>query len=118
MFSRAPEDSSVEGYLRAHGVVGSLQRLAQNELRVIDIIVLKKLDAVGIEPWLRVDKERHALSRKLLLVAYLGESEDHMSHRPRKQQLLKRHSVVVFWGVAGVLSLIRGFWQKVIYGLV
>jgi len=46
-----------------------------NDARTVAIIIKMRLDAVGIEHWLRRKGLRHLLSRKLMLIMYLAECD-------------------------------------------
>lgn len=46
-----------------------------SDTRTVEIIIAKRLDAVGIEKWLRRKGLRHLLSRKLMLIMYLAECD-------------------------------------------
>jgi len=46
-----------------------------NDARTVATIITMRLDAIGIEQWLRRKGERHLLSRKLMLIMYLAECD-------------------------------------------
>lgn len=74
-FKRGASVQFVDAYCRAHRDLPDLQAFSAAELATVQTIVERKLNALAIEPWLRRPGKRHALSAKLLLVAYLAESD-------------------------------------------
>ncbi|MFV8810715.1 hypothetical protein ACNSPD_11700 [Yersinia enterocolitica] len=119
LFRRLPENNIVDYYLRAHGEILELSKFSEQELKTVEFIVTRGLDAVGIEPWLRNKKSRHALSVKLLLLTYLAECDTKHSEfcrdNPNKNTAILQMGYAVFFAA---LRLIRGFTQKARYGLI
>ena len=91
---------------------------SDGELRTMQIIINKKLDALGIEPWLRTRSSRHLLSRKLLLIAYLAECD---ATHPKFRKEVKgrfRSLVQLFTNcVLAAFHLLKGLFEKTLYGL-
>jgi hypothetical protein len=119
IFKRAPSQKFIDQYLRVHSESVMLFRATAQELNTISIIIHKQLDAVAIEPWLRGGSHRHLLSRKLLLVAYLGECDgEHLDFRQVANGWLR--SVFCLCGSALLSSklIVKGWLQKVIYDLI
>ncbi|HEN3568467.1 TPA: hypothetical protein U5E24_003945 [Yersinia enterocolitica] len=119
LFRRLPESNIIDYYIRAHTEIQELSKLNEQELQTVQFIVTHGLDAVGIEPWLRNKKLRHALSVKLLLLTYLAECDTKHSefcrNNPSKKVAILEMGCAVFFAA---LRLIRGFIQKVRYGLI
>lgn len=119
LFRRLPESNIIDYYIRAHTEIQELSKLNEQELQTVQFIVTHGLDAVGIEPWLRNKRLRHALSVKLLLLTYLAECDTKHSefcrNNPSKKAAILQMGCAVFFAA---LRLIRGFTQKVRYGLI
>ncbi len=108
----------INEYLRAHAELPDMTRASDSELRTVRVIIEKELDALGIEPWLRTGSERHLLSRKLLLTAYLAECD--ATHPEFRQEVNGRiHSLahVCRTTALAAFHLLRGRLQKALYGL-
>ena len=108
----------IDRYLQFHTESSTLVEATPQELRTVATIVYKRLDALGIEPWLRGGEQRHLLSRKLLLIAYLGECD--AAHLGFRQAAIGRlPSCVQLCGTAvrGAWHLLVGRLQKAMYGL-
>jgi hypothetical protein len=76
------------------------------------------LDALGIEPWLRGGLQRHLLSRKLLLIAYLGECDAvHPGFRQAVSGRMPSCLQLCGAGMLGAWHLLAGRFQKAVYGL-
>lgn len=117
-FRRDATHGLIEGYMRAHAEVPDMARASDNELRTVRIIIEKKLDALGIEPWLRSGPERHLLTRKLLLTAYLAECD--AAHPEFRQEVGGRvHSLAQLCRSTALaaIQLLRGRLQKALYEL-
>ncbi len=118
-FFRNPAPPALVGqYLRFHVVSPMLVQATPRELLTVATIVHKRLDALGIEPWLRGGVQRHLLSRKLLLIAYLGECD--AAHRGFRRAVSGRMPSCLQLCGAGMLGawhLLAGRLQKAIYGL-
>lgn len=108
----------IEGYTRAHAELPDIARASDSELRTVRIVIERGLDALGIEPWLRSGPERHLLSRKLLLIAFLAECD--AAHPEFRQEMDGRFRSLAQLGRSGALAvirLIRGRLQKAFHGL-
>lgn len=119
MFRRCPADDLVDAYVRAHSEIRDLRALDERQLRTVRIIVVRRLDAVAIEPWLRGKGIRHALSAKLLLLAYLAECDT--GHREFLRGTSNGRIALVSMVHATMMAffrLIRGYVQKARHGLV
>lgn len=118
-FRREAPEGLVREYVRAHGELASLREYAPEEAATLEKIVEKELNAAAIEPWLRRKGNRHALTRKLMLIAYLAESgggHEEFARRPSGHP--GGWAVMLEAGVRGAVDLARGFVQKTFYGLV
>lgn len=119
MFARAVPEELLRGYLRAHSQMSDLGELPPAELNTVRIIVERRLDALGIEPWVRKRKTRHALSAKLLLVCYLAECGGrHQGLVPAYRGRLVGWWTIVAASFRAVTRMLRGRVQMGRYGLV
>lgn len=116
LFRREASPPLVDGYLRAHAAMPELRAGCVEQMLTVRIIVVKRLDAVSIEPWLRGGRSRHALSAKLLLVAYLAECDGH--HREFSRRSGGGWFNIIHSGLLAGISLLRGRFQKARHGLV
>ena len=104
-------------YLDAHEILLDLRDLPADQLRTVHDIVEKKLDAAAIEPWLRCKGSRHALSAKLLLIAYLVECG--AGRQPGQFQHISSGWVaLVSAALGGFVGLLRGRYLKARHGLI
>jgi hypothetical protein len=118
-FRREASSTLIAAYCRAHRELAELRAFDAVELTTVNRIVDRKLSAVAIEPWLRRSGRRHALSAKLLLVAYLAESDTAHAEFSRDAPPA-RCALCRFVGtcvVAG-LQLLWGRLQRARHGLV
>lgn len=119
MFRSCPAANIVDAYVHAHTEIRDLRTLDERQLRTVQIIVAHHLDAVGIEPWLRDKGIRHALSTKLLLLAYLAECDTR--HLEFMRGTSDGRIALVRMGrttLMAIFRLICGYVQKAWYGLV
>jgi hypothetical protein len=119
IFGRCATDNLIDAYVRAHAEIPDLLAIDERQLRTVQVIVEHCLDAVGIEPWLRGKKIRHALSAKTLLLAYLAECD--ACHPEFSRCVSDGRLALVDMGsatFAAVFQLMRGRIQKAWYGLV
>lgn len=118
-FFRSPAPHAlIVKYLRFHAESPTLVKATPQELRTVATIVLRRLDALGIEPWLRGGPRRHLLSRKLLLIAYLGECDaEHLVFRRAVTGRLSSYLQLCVAVLLGVWHLLVGRLQKVVHGL-
>jgi hypothetical protein len=113
MFRRCPPDNLVDAYVRAHAEIPDLATTDERQLRSVQIIVARCLDALGIEPWLRGKGVRHALSGKMLLLAYLAECD--ARHPEFMRPVADGRMVLASMGCATLIAvcrLLRGYVQK------
>lgn len=116
LFGGQAPDSLISHYLNAHTSLDGLGNIPCRQQQTLNTIVNKKLDAAAIEPWLRGGNRRHALSAKLLLIAYLAEcSNDKLFPRNIPAKGL---GSLMWTAMRGGISLIRGRYLKIRYGLV
>lgn len=119
LFGRAANRTLVEAYLAVHSDLPDLMDADEEQRLAVREIVKSRLDALGIEPWLRTGHRRHLLSRKLLLISYLAECDAaHPEFRRRNAGCFRAFLWLGFAGVLAAARLIRGRVQKVIRGLV
>jgi hypothetical protein len=119
IFNRSPTSQIVDLYINAHSEIDELKQLDKRQIITVTRIVSAKLDAVGIEPWLRTHNRRHVLSIKLLLIMYLAESDaNHPEFRRHSVGSLKGYKRLVLAGLKGFTRMIIGSIQKAIYGIV
>ena len=117
-FRRDAPQGLVKEYMRAHAEFPDIARASESELRTVRIIIEKKLDALGIEPWLRTGPERHLLARKLLLIAYLAECDtEHPEFRLEVKGRVRSLLQLCKSGALAGIILLNGRYQKALYGL-
>lgn len=120
LFSEEAEPRFVELYRAVHLEQADLFAASDREIAGVARIVARRLDAAGIEPWLRRRSQRHLLSRKLLLATYLAEVDgQHLTkfglQEHQSQCQLWCH---IFFKIAGgVFRLTRGFMQAIRHDL-
>jgi hypothetical protein len=119
MFSQYPSNVISDAYVRAHTEIPELRLFDEQQLKTVQIVIAHNLDALGIEPWLRGKKSRHALGAKILLLAYLAECD--ASHPEFSRCASTARMAFINMGLAALkagLSLLRGRIHKQWYGLV
>lgn len=119
LFKRQSPHKLVEDYVRAHMELVALRDYPPEEAATIGKILDKGLNAAAIEPWLRRKVSRHALTRKLLLVAYLAESgggHEEFCRTPAGR--IKGWAALLLEGAKGAGALVTGYAEKTFYGLV
>lgn len=118
-FKRKAPERLVREYVRAHMELASLREYPAEEAATIGKILEKGFNAAAIEPWLRRKGSRHALTRKLLLIAYLAESgggHEEFSRQPSGR--LGGWTAILLAGMRGTVDLALGYAEKAFYGLV
>lgn len=119
LFGRAPPPLLVDAYLRAHTLVPAFRNLDPLEQRTVATVVRLRLDALGIEVWLRRPRTRHALSAKLLAIAYLAEcGGSHPEFARSWEDGAATAWHIPQYGLRGLFRLATGAIQKVRHGLV
>jgi len=115
LFGENPPEKLVYYYIKAHSNIIRLSDFDYAQFETVQMIINKNLDCVGIEPWLRNNKQRHLLSSKLILVTYLAESGADFDYfaRNKKRSKLKFILCLIF----SIFILMRGYYQKYKYGL-
>lgn len=116
LFGGDTASALIENYQNAHGCLKELADLPAEQLNTVRTIVEKGLDATSIEPWLRRMDRRHALSAKLLLVAYLAECSGR-SYKSCRYVRLGRFTML-FAMLRSIVDLLRGRYLKVRFELV
>jgi hypothetical protein len=116
LFGSEAPSTLVTQYARVHDELPEMSDFLSDKLGTINIIISRRLDAVSIEPWFRKTTIRHPLSAKLLLIAYLAETQGGRTE-------FSRQRIVGWLGlmkaiVGGVLSLMAGRYQIFRHGLV
>lgn len=117
-FRREAPQKLIENYIKAHAELPDMARSSDSELRTVRMIIEKGLNAPGIEPWLRSGPERHLLSRKLLLLAYLAECDAaHPEFRQEVRGIVCSLAQLSWCIVLAAIDLLRGRLQKALYEL-
>ena len=116
LFRREALPPFVASYFRVHAILPELRTFSPEQLRTVNIIVAARLDAVSIEPWLRRCRKRHALTSKLLLVAYLAECDG--QHASFSRRDVGGYFTLFLAGLRGGIGLLHGRFQKAWHGLV
>ncbi|MDE7370523.1 MAG: hypothetical protein K2N07_02025 [Desulfovibrio sp.] len=118
-FKRDAPETLVQEYVRAHAELAALRDIPAEEEMTLRTILDKGLNAAAIEPWLRRKGHRHALTRKLMLIAYLAEcggGHEEFLREPRGR--LAGWTGMLLAGVKGAGALAAGYAEKTFYGLV
>jgi len=117
-FDKAAPQELIKAYVKFHIDSPKLVQATNEEIQTVVTVINKELDAFGIEPWLRGGPTRHLLSRKLLLISYLAECD--AAHLEYSQLLKGRWRTFVQLlcnSVNGIGHLLKGRFQKALYGL-
>ena len=75
LFGTLPLRQLVNLYVEFNTERSQSVKVDSEHARTVETILRMRLDAVGIEPWLRQYGRRHLLSRKLMLIMYLAECD-------------------------------------------
>jgi hypothetical protein len=119
IFHRCPTNKILESYVRAHAEIVDFRDADKSQLKTVRIIVINRLDAIGIEPFFRGREIRHILSAKMLLLAYLAECEGTHSEFSHDNSCGHMALVSIFYAVIeATIHVMRGCIQKALYGLV
>ncbi len=117
-FGRLPTTQFVNQYLVAHSAIDGLLNPACLHDKSIELILLHKLHAVNIEPWLRTANPRHPLTTKLLLIAYIAECDGSHPVFTRKSSGKLIGKLILLWdSIKSGVNLLHGFVAVKIYGL-
>jgi hypothetical protein len=118
LFGHAPSQNLINLYLRAHTEIPHLRAINHDQLRVVRQIIALKLDASGINFWLRrIGRDHHLLTMKLGTLVYLtecGGSYGQFTRTEKRRFILLRMTAIV---LRAVLSALRGKYQILRYGL-
>lgn len=119
LFRTDPPPELVSNYLRVHAEIPAFRLFEEGELRTVRTVVERRLDAVGIELWLRTrQNRRHALSAKLLLLSYLAECDArHNEFSRRSSGLCRAIARMCLAIITAAGSGLRGRFQIAWYGL-
>jgi len=118
-FDRLPSEVFIESYIKAHQYLSDLHEFDKLQAQSINTIVIKRLNALHIEPWLRSSTKKHLLSSKLLLIASLAECDGKHGEFIRKSDGFWRgYTSLIFAGTLGIIKLIHGLILVKIYGIV
>ena len=119
IFHRYPTNKIIEFYLRAHAEITDFRDADKSQLETVRIIVTRRLDAIGIEPFFRGGEVRHILASKMLLLAYLAECEGAHSEFLHDNSCGHMALVSIFFAaIQAAIHIMRGCIQKAWYGLV
>jgi hypothetical protein len=119
LFRRYPSNVISDAYVSAHAEIPDLCVFDERQIKTVHAVVVHRLDAVGIEPWLRGKRVRHALSAKMLLLVYLAECD--ACHPEFSRCASTGRMALLNIGCAALkagLCLLRGRIHKAWYGLV
>lgn len=119
IFRRNAPNTFVEAYLAVHLDRYDLFIADEHQKQTVRLIVERKLDALGIELWLRSKNKNHLLSSKLQLMFYIAECDAlHPEFRFKATGHLQCFLRLGISGLYAGLRLVRGRIQKSLYGLV
>lgn len=116
MFKRTPCDIIITSYINANQDLHLF--CTKEQYQSIEKICALKLNAVGIEPWLRTKADRHPLSSKLLLISYLEECTNAHGFQNKHISRFSKFMTCFGAGLKSFFSLMQGFYQKRKYDLV
>lgn len=107
LFGTPPSLRFVRLYLDAHRDLAWLTEAGDDEIRTLSVITARRLNAAAVEPWLRSRQRNHLLTRKLLLIAYLAETDG--AHRSRFASATRHRPALalVRLGLAGAQAFVR-----------
>jgi hypothetical protein len=118
LFGYASSTATSDYYVRAHSALSALSQASETERALVQCVVDRGLDAMGIESWLRGGGKRHLLSAKLLLLAYIGECD--AGHAEFSRSLSPNYSPWIALANASFSAgyrLLRGRMQLLRHGL-
>jgi hypothetical protein len=122
IFKRLPSDEIVSNYIRAHFEIPEFQEFDPAELNSISLILDRRLNFLGIEPWLRKKSrlKNHALTSKLLLLMYISEcSQNGFSiNRLAGVGNLRYFISLISFAIRSFFCMLGGLFQKRIHGIV
>ena len=119
LFDSAASADFTKAYIRAHMDLTDLAGSDEQQCRTVRLVIERRLDALGVEVFLRSRCTRHLLTRKLLLMNYLAECD--ASHPEFLRGSTKRFYgffTLCLVGFLMVKRLLLGRIQKTIHGLV
>ena len=76
LFNKDPDHILYIYYKNAHLIFTELLHPKKEECDFVKYLINKKINPLGIEPWLRLRPERHLLSCKLHVIHYIAEAGD------------------------------------------
>jgi hypothetical protein len=115
IFGYPPSEELIVHYCNAHFEISDFLHIKSGERKYIDLIINKKLDALGIEFWTRRFSLFSILTSKLLLISYIAESDGKHSEYYRKNTSYKIKLQFICYAL---LRIFRGFFQMVRYKIV
>lgn len=118
LFGREPMAMTVEHYVRAHSTLSALAQASVAEQSLVQSVLDRRLDALGVEPWLRGRGRRHLLTAKLLLLTYLGECDgNHPEFARSGTSIRSPWRAFLNTSLYASYRLMRGYLQLLRYGL-
>ena len=120
IFSRDPSFHILNAYINAHREMSELTAIKIEHYRTLRAIVKYRLDALGIEFWLRQKGKYHPLRTKTILLSYLSECDATHTEFSRFifSNTIKSIFHIHFILFKTFFSCLRGGLQKIFYGLV
>ena len=120
IFSRDPSFDILNAYINVHRELPELKAIKIEHYRTLRVIVKYRLDALGIEFWLRQKGKYHPLRSKTILLSYLSECDATHAEFSRFifSNTIKSIFYIHFILFKTSFSCLRGGLQKIFYGLV
>ena len=115
IFGYPPNEELINHYCNAHFEISVFLHIKPGERKCIDLILSKKLDALGIEFWTRKFSLFSILTSKLLLISYIAESDGKHIEYYKKNTISKIELQLICYAL---LRIFRGFFQIVRYKIV
>jgi len=74
-FNKKPDESFIDNYIRVHNETHLMEFENKGEKHLVKLIEKKNLNVFGIEYWLRKRNKYNILTKKLLVILYISESD-------------------------------------------
>ena len=74
-FNKKPDELFIDNYIRVHNETYLLEIEYKGEKHLVRLIEKKNLNVFGIEFWLRKRNKYNILTKKLLVILYISESD-------------------------------------------
>lgn len=118
LFGREASQGLIEAYVGVHHDRPELMEASAAEISTVGVVIKRRLDALGIEAYLRSrGRRRHLLTRKIMLINYLAECDGcHPEFSRRSPGRLQGFLVLASVGLIGMVRLLRGRTEGLLHG--